>query len=311
MFTLVMVLSLSSCGKIAEKVGDKVKEKAKDSIEKKLEEAGVDTDKLEEQVDKLKDELSEDSDSKDSDSKDGESKDDKSKDDKYSDDKSNEAKQDISGLDKSLTGIALIKACEPFLSNNPMNGEGSFYLHSKHYTTDDEELYGEYETNMYLSEGRDSSRIEIITDSVETTRTIIVDGEEGKSYMLFGNGTGYKMPNFFGGAENDDYGFDYTVDDEAIKSLKENLIEAKLIEFKGETVLYAKTKGMAYEFDNIWLSLERSIMVKYEAYNGDELVFSSEITEFEAGGDYSEMFKEPEGVEWMSMEEIGEMFKDE
>ncbi len=53
MFTLVMILSLSSCGKIAEKVGEKVKEKAKDSIEKKLEEAGVDTEKLEEEVDKL------------------------------------------------------------------------------------------------------------------------------------------------------------------------------------------------------------------------------------------------------------------
>ncbi len=303
-FTVVLALSFSGCAKIVEKV----KDKAKDGIEKKLEEAGVDTDKLEEQVDNLKEEFAEDD---KEDNKEDESKEDVSKSDESNNNNETGEKPDLSSLDRNLTGIALIKVCEPFFRNNPMNGYGSFYAHSKHYTIDDEELYGEYETNMYLSEGRESSRVEIITDSVETTRTMIVDGEEGKSYMIFGNGKGYKIPNFFGGTENDDYGFDYTIDDEAIKSLKENLIEAKLIEFKGETILYAKTKGMAYEFDNVWLSLERGIMVKYEAYNGDELVFSSEITEFEAGGDYSDKFKEPEGVEWLSMSEMSEMFGDE
>ncbi len=54
---LLAVIMLTSCGKIAEKVGDKVKEKAKDSIEKKLEEAGIDTDKLEEEVEKLADDI--------------------------------------------------------------------------------------------------------------------------------------------------------------------------------------------------------------------------------------------------------------
>ncbi len=57
---LLAVIMLTSCGKITEKIGDKVKEKAKDSIEKKLEEAGIDTDKLKEEADKLEDAMTED-----------------------------------------------------------------------------------------------------------------------------------------------------------------------------------------------------------------------------------------------------------
>ncbi len=297
MFTLVMVLSLSSCGKIAEKV----KEKAKDGIEKKLDEAGVDTDKLEEEVDKLKDELVDD-----------ESKDKEEKKEESKDDKDNENKPDISLLDKTLSGIALIKACEPFFKNDPMSGEGSFYSYSKLYSTDDEQFNGDYTVKMYLSEGRKNKRIEILTDSEETTTTMITNGEKGKIYMIFGNGKGYKIPSFgMEDSEDDDMGFDFTLDDEAIKYLKENLIEAKIEELNGEMVLYIKERGEVYEVDNIWLSLERSIMLKYEAYNGDTLVFSSELLEFESGGDYSEMFEEPEGVDWMSMEDIGKMFTEE
>ncbi len=310
-FSLAIVLSLSGCGNIAEQAGDKVIEKAVGIVEDKLEEAGVDTDKLEEEVKKLEEEL----DATEIDDK-KEDKEDESKetsDDKTKADQSNQGKTDLFSLDNSLTGIALIKACEPLLNNDPMNGEESFYAYSKLYSIDDETFNGDYTVKMYFSKGRKNERVEIVTDSVETTTTMIINGEEGKSYMIFGNGRGYKIPNF--GMDNSenakDMGFEYTLDDETISNLEKNLIEAKIVDLNGEKVLYIKDRGEVYEFDHVWLSLERNIAVRYEAYNGNDLMFSSELLEFESGGDYSEMFKEPTDVDWMSMSEMQEMFGDE
>ncbi len=273
--TLVLLLAVTGCNQIVEKAGEVVAEKL-------TEEAAETTEKTtEEQTDQAKDDEADDVVSLDE-------------------------------IDLNLTGVALVDACLPLFSDDPMASDKALYVKVEMFDRGSQDPAEQYEVKRYQSEGNVSNRLEIITDTPEKSITMIVNGELGKRFLIFGTGVGGEIPNF--GVEDGDenaIGFDFSMDEETHREMVENLIAARVEDYKGEKALYLEFKSSEYDVEKLWLSLERRILLKAEGIVNDQIDFSSEVVEFESGGNYDAFFEKPQDVEWLSMLELSKLMDQE
>ncbi len=224
-----------------------------------------------------------------------------------------EVKGFAAGIDKNLDGHELLKACEAAFVNSPFAKGKSVHMKMKNISSDGSGGTRENTIEMYFSADGKKERMENITLNSEENTLSIMNYEDGVMYMVYGNGTGMKFPL---GDEDDDVTSDMTGDDPTINPASGegffdegmgDLVVARLEEYKGETALYIEYMHTDAGLSKAWYSLDNAIPLKTQVLKGDKITYESETIEFETGGNYDDMFKEPEGITWQELPNMGDL----
>ncbi len=327
MLALVLTFSMTGCSKVADKIGKKIEEKAEEKLGEVIEKVGdeegtVDDEESDEEdgeedgnlIKKIfsGDDEDDKEESKKEDKKDKKAKKDKkdkkskkskkgkkAKKNKKSDKKEFDFEACIDEADLSLKGRDLLLELEPMFKNMISDDGPSVHMNLYQYDVDDD-------LEMYMDFYKDGDNMYMDYDAVdkdEDDMLTVINADENKTYMVMGDGTGYEIPFDPSSIGGDDASMNFAFTDEDLS----NVLDAYVEEFEGEDCVYVQTQE-GEDIGNAWFSLERYCPVYQEMVDEDDNVLnSSEMLEFERGGDYSDMFEKPEDVEWLSM---GDMFSD-
>lgn len=285
-FVLVMVLAMTACSKVEDKVEKKVGEDTK-------------------QTQSTSEKMSEEKTSKLTETE------------KQTTETSKAEEPELKGfaasLDKNLEGHELLKACEAAFENNHFARKDSVHMKMKNMASDGAGGIRENTIEMYFSADGKKERMENVTPNSEENTLTISDYENGVMYMVYGNGTGVKMPL---GDEKDDVTSEMTGDDPTINpssgegffdEAMGDLVTARLEDYNGETALYIEFNYKDGGLSKAWYSLDDAIALKTQVFVDDKLTYESEMIEFETGGNYDDMFKEPEGIVWQEIPNIDDI----
>ncbi len=303
--SLILVFSMSSCSKIADRVEKKMQEKANEVIDGIGDEEGVvdedeESDNFKEGLKKVLAE-SEDEDEDKSDKKSNKSdKKDKKKKERKKKSKKKAKKDDfdlekfVENLDENLKDEELLMACAELFEHSPFEDSESLHWKSSEFNAHKGE---ELMIDMY-KDGDDMYMQTSGSSNEEDNVLMIINTEDELIYMIMGDGNAYKMPYTPETAKSNNANLDFDMDDEDF----DGLIEASVEDYEGEKCLFVSTKEEDGMYTDTWYSLERAIPILMQEYDDNEEVSYEVVTmEFETGGDYDEMFEAPEDVDFGSM----------
>ncbi len=154
----------------------------------------------------------------------------------------------------------------------------------------------------------DFSKMEMSGDMYPSAFVIIYNPEEQMTYQYsIGENFGMKfpatddvIPNMM---DTEDTSFDPVELEEIDEIYGDNFI-AREDTLDGKPVIYIETKAFdaSNSYMKLWYSTDFFLPLKYEVYNGDQLVVSSEVTFYDAAPDLSkEDFSPPSSINFQEL----------